>query len=255
MWYWLLRNVDMNIIQDGVQFDKWKELISNESVFCIGDSHVNFFGGNEELNFQKIGLEGINFCGAQVRPFIPLHLGPVLAYNAAKMGGVNHCMEKVIFLMDNVFYNGAQVLCSFGEIDIRVHVWNRVYDRDFKSVIDDIIDHYLCLISVLKKKYRLIIWGPVASQKDEWFNNPNYPRSGTERERNIATHYFNTRLESICKSMNITFISIFSELIDEKYCTKEYYISDECHLSQRAWSIAAPKFRDKGIRVDCYEEY
>lgn len=52
-----------------------------DTIVVLGDSHVNFFSGNEELTFLPIG-QNINVCpNSTPYPFTPLHLGPCLAYS------------------------------------------------------------------------------------------------------------------------------------------------------------------------------
>ena len=51
----------------------------NNTTVIIGDSHVNFFSGNEQLTYTPIG-NNINFCpNITNNPFTVLHLGPCLA--------------------------------------------------------------------------------------------------------------------------------------------------------------------------------
>ena len=95
----------------------------------------------------------------------------------------------------------------------------------------------------------IYVWGPIPSQKDGSPINPDFPYFGTEKERNIATEYFNVRLHHLCLKNGFQFFSIFKYLIDENYMTKKEFIADGCHLSQRAWAFALKEFKKAGIDI------
>lgn len=66
----------------------------------IGDSHVNFFSGNEIINFQSIGK--INICPTvNGMPVTCFHIGPCLAYSANKKDNKTQFKNKVIWLYEN----------------------------------------------------------------------------------------------------------------------------------------------------------
>ena len=170
-----------------------------------------------------------------------------------KHGSTTRAREKAEFLLKSgIIENNQPVMCAFGEIDCRVHVIpeSEKYNGDFKPVINNIIANYLEFLDFLSREHPVYIWGPIASQKDNWHINPEFPHNGTETQRNRATEYFNNRLEELCRERGFKYFSIFRYLIDSSYRTKSKFISsDQCHLSQRAWIFAAEEFRKQGINI------
>ncbi len=214
-------------------------------IYVIGDSHVNFFSGQESINFVPFEFD-IRFCRDILVYFKTFHLGAVLAYNLNRDNSQNRVKEKIEYLLShNIIPQGAYILCCFGEIDIRNQVFKQVERQKvpYQKVVDDILHEYaLFLQKMTARGYKMICWGPVASQKDVWHGNKDFPAVGTELERNQATIYFNRQLAKICADLGVHFVSIIDHLIDEKGRTKARYFADKCHLSQRAMAFAKNQF-------------
>ncbi len=214
--------------------------------YVIGDSHTNFFSGNEQLCFQGIPniRESINICKPNTKEFMIFHLGPVLAYSTSRYLTKTRGREKSEFLFKTgLIAPKMPVICSFGEIDVRMKVLKYAQKNHcaYSTVVDEIISHYLSFLDFININNEAIVWGPIATQKDESDIDTNFLRTGTENERNIITAYFNEKLKEKCKEHNIKFASIFYDLIDENYRTKNEYYADGVHLSQRAWKFASKK--------------
>lgn len=218
---------------------------TKNKIYVIGDSHVNFFSGQESINFVPFEFD-INHCRDILVYFETFHLGPVLTYNLNKENSQNRGKEKIEYLLShNIIPQGAYILCCFGEVDIRNQVFKQVERQNvgYQKVVDDILKEYASFLQKMTTRgYKMICWGPVASQKDEWHGNKDFPAVGTEIERNLATKYFNQQLEKICQDVGAYFVSIFDELVDEQGKTKDKYFMDPCHLSQKAMVLAKNKF-------------
>lgn len=219
----------------------------NNTVIILGDSHVNFFSGNEKLSFLPIGKE-INTCVNHTSyPFTALHIGPCLAYNCNRFHTTFAFREKVEYLCRDFIAPHARILSCLGEIDLRVHVLKqaRLQNRTYRQIVDDILEQYLAFLLRLQDAgYQTACWGPIASQKENCPLDPQFPRNGSETERNLATAYFNQRLSDLCQKHGILFLSIFEQMITSDYQTREEYLSaDHCHLGQSALSLALPEFQ------------
>ncbi len=219
----------------------------NNTIIVLGDSHVNFFSGNELLTFLPIGQD-INTCpGNTPYPFTTLHTGPCLAYNCLRPGTSYRFKEKSEYLCRHFIRPHATIICCLGEIDIRVHVFrqSKLQNRPYQQIIDDILTQYLqFLISLKNAGYRVCCWGPIASQPESCPLDPLFPRTGTEIERNRATAYFNRRLRALCQESGITFLSVFEQMITDDYRTLECFLSaDHCHLGQTALSLASQEWQ------------
>lgn len=219
----------------------------DDTIVVLGDSHVNFFSGNEELTFLPIGQK-INVCpNVSPYPFTPLHLGPCLAYSCNRYDTSFRCREKAEYLCQNFIKPHARVLCSLGEIDIRVHVFKQaaLQQRTYQNIVDDILEQYFAFLLRLQELgYRVACWGPVASQSETCPIDPRFPRNGTEVERNMATAYFNLQLARFCEQNHMPFLSIFPELITPDLLTlDQYYSPDHCHLGQAALPLALTQWQ------------
>lgn len=218
-------------------------------IYVIGDSHSNFFSGEENIISIRFS-KGIKTGSNLISFFKTFHIGPALAFNLARVNTTTKALEKIRFLVEKHIPPRAAILLCFGEIDCRLHIPKQIKMNDLsrEEAIDRILDNYFSLINELKKQgYVIICWGPIASQKDCWGGNSNFPRYGTERDRNIITRVFNEKLEDRCKDNRVKFCSIFKNLISENYLTIEKYISDQCHLSQTAMRFAVRELIDKQV--------
>ena len=212
------------------------------TVIVLGDSHVNFFSGAELLDFIPIGHK-VNTCPILgEKRFTPLHLGPCLAYNVDNPNAGYNSMEKTEWLCENFIIPGAKIVCSFGEIDIRVHVIKQaeLQNTSVENIVDGILSHYYTLLKRLKNSgYEVWCWGPIATQMDSNEQDELFPHYGSERDRNRATKYFNDTLHKWCDENGIGFMSIFYSMINENFTTKiEYLSEDGCHLGQHARELA-----------------
>ncbi len=220
----------------------------NKSTVVLGDSHVNFFSGNERLTFSSIG-HGINLC-PQVNNLnlTVLYLGSGLAYSCLKPDSRTQFSEKLAFLKKEFIRPGAGIILSLGEIDIRLHILKQSERQgvDIEIIIDQILANYSQLIeNLLSEGYHVGCWGPIASQKDNSPADPAFPRYGTERQRNRITVLFNRQLEQICHKLGADFLSILDGMIDKNLDTKEEFLSsDHFHLSQSAMSLAMPYLKN-----------
>lgn len=217
------------------------------TIIVLGDSHVNFFSGNEELSFLPIGGE-INTCpDHSPYPFTSLHLGPCLAYNCNRYQTSTAFREKTEYLCQNFIQPHARILCCLGEIDLRVHVFKQTVreGRNYRQIVDDILTQYMeFLLRLQEQGYQVSCWGPIASQSEACPLDPKFPRNGTEVERNMATEYFNSQLSRLCQKNGILFLSIFDQMITSDYLTLEQYLSpDHCHLGQAALPLALSQWR------------
>jgi len=221
-------------------------------IYVIGDSHVNFFGGNEKIDFIPL-LNGINTSKNLYPLFKTFHLGPALAYNLSILESQSKALEKTLFLIEQKIIPASSVIMlCFGEIDIRTRVLKQAekQNKPIEDIIDIILNNYLIYIKmILNKGHKVICWGPIASQKKEWENSPEFPRYGSEIERNKATEIFNIKLELLAKKYNFYFCSVFKYLIDSNYITQNDVIFDGCHLAQKNLDVVLKELINNTIFI------
>lgn len=263
-----LSNIN-NIFRSYLTARKWiRRQRQLNSVIVVGDSHVNFFSGNENISFTPFYYRSrkdnfktkiyINNCSDRLDHFSTLHLGPCLAYSVCRDQSSTLVKEKLLFLFDKeIIARGAKVLFSFGEIDIRVHTIKQAIkqQKSYSEICEEIVTSYLNQLLEFRNKYDIQVycWTPPPSQNESLCFNEEFPAYGTEIERNEVTLVFEETLKEKCEKLNFTFVSITRHLIDETYKTKLDFISDDfCHLSQRAWgreadTLAYAELKNKGL--------
>lgn len=224
---------------------------NSDYIYVIGDSHVSFFSG-QDLK-QYVYHDGIGICRPRIEPFRTFHLGPALAYNLGKYGTTTGAREKVeAILSSGMIPKGGKIMCVFGEIDIRVHVFKQAQQKEagYRQVVDEIVLAYVEFLKFLQKDYDVYVWCPVASQSDDCYLDASFPRSGTQVGRNEATRYFIEQLQKQCSTLKIgKCLQIFSSLVNENLETEARYYGDPVHLSQMAWTLASKVFEEEKILV------
>ena len=146
------------------------------------------------------------------------------------------------------------LIFAFGEIDIRTRVFKHGSEDDYKKTVENIVDNYLDFLKRVKNDgFKVIAWGPIPSQKDEWEQNECFPRCGSERQRNMATEYFNKKLNEKCRDNEIGFMTIFYDIIDKQYRTNERYYFDVCHLNREARPLLEKQMANIRKIISCEE--
>lgn len=261
-----LDNITERIQRANFEHEKLNHIVDNTAII-IGDSHVNFFSGNENLTFKAIA-EGINVCpNITDYKFTCLHLGPCLAYNCVNKDSKHGFYNKYNFLIDNFISKGSKICVCLGEIDIRAHVFKQteLQKRKSEEICDDIINNYLSLLLDIKRRgFKTYVWGPIASMPDDTtqeeelktlaseglFDN-ELISVGSEIQRNTATAYFNNKLKEQCDQNEIVFMSIFDQMIDDNMKTDISFLSgDKCHLNTSAMCMASEIWRSKKF-IEC----
>lgn len=227
------------------------EHILNKTIYVVGDSHVNFFSGNEELAFIPVG-NGIN-TSKQIAglPFSVFHMGPCLAYNTNRYNTTYRFREKLEYLLSEIIESGAGIMFVLGWVDIRAHVYkqSRKNACTFEEIINTILNNYVEMMTDVKKKgYKVYCFGPIGALSEKTPSEEIFEDSGTEAEQNIATAYFTKRLCEMCEEENIAFISLFEKLItDDMHTRLDYLCSDGCHLGQEAMPLLLEVLREVPI--------
>lgn len=224
-------------------------------IVVIGDSHARFFSGSVwkhmSLIYTPKHVGGILYVYGPDKRFCTFQFRNALAYNLNKSNSTSRAREKYEYLAKSFLKPGDTIICAFGEIDCRLHVFKHVTDSfSYQDVVDEIIYNYSKFLRVLKDDgFRVVVWGPIGTQTDRVGNMEGFPHSGDEVGRNKATEYFNNRIKQICKENGYGFMTAFFDVVDENYRTKEEYIFDGCHLGQNARWILEKELKKIFISV------
>ena len=226
---------------------------TRNTVVFLGDSHVNFFSGNEDLTYLPIGND-INVCpNVTGLRTTSLHLGACLAYNVNKVSSSTGFLNKVNYLFESFIEKGSTLVLVLGESDVRAHIKKQadIQGRTCEEIIDDIMVEYSRYILRCKSLgYKVCVWGPIASQPDSFPLNPQFPRCGTELERNHYARVFTEKLRIFCASENISFLSIFDKMLTDGGRTKsEMLAKDQVHLNISVLPLAIEVLKEHGIEL------
>ncbi len=227
--------------------------ITEKTIIAIGDSHSGFFAGHDGLVLVPM-INDISTCPQiEGNLFTVIHLGPCLAYNADQYGSSHRLLEKIEWIDENFLSEGDTLIVSFGEIDVRNHVYDQVKKtgKSYQEVVDDILLHHINLLTWLKERgYRVISYGPIGSTKDGVAVD-FAPRVGTEVERNAAGRYYNHRLEMLCKEKGIEFFTLFYDMVGNDNITDERFRSEDgLHLGRYGYQLAMDKLVEIGVLSD-----
>lgn len=242
---------DMDIADEYIFNREYIRHRKENTIVVMGDSHVNFFSGSELMSSTPMGCE-INLCkSVNNLPFSALHLGPALAYNINRQNTSTHFNEKAEYMLNSFIQKGSKIIISLGEVDLRVHVLSQAskQGRSFQAVIDDILNEYITYLIRLKNMgYEVYSWEPIGTQVDATMQDPQFPRTGSETECNMATRYFNDTLSKLCEKNNIGFMTVFYDMVTEdNHTITDFLSSDMFHLGQHAMTIAMPMFKQFGL--------
>lgn len=188
--------------------------------YSIGDSHADFtFRGIIEnrrnigpLTMHRIGRDKIN----------------LLDY----------------FIDDKKIEKDSFIIISFGEIDVRCHIYNQIHinnrseDEVIKTLVDNYFEHILSQKNLFKKIILLNINPP--AKKELSANNSEYPFVGSNQDRSRYTKKINNYLKNKSIEHDIGFIE-----------THKYYSDSDgmliCNLSDGSVHINEQKYILKEI--------
>ncbi|MBR6010702.1 MAG: hypothetical protein IKP35_04810 [Alphaproteobacteria bacterium] len=231
---------------------KFCRVFTPNTFFVIGDSHTDIF--NQNMFYEKVLLgqdelkSNLWGCIYSAPDFVTYHLDAVLAYNMNRHGSTMKGLEKIEYLINNGYLpKHAKVVTSLGEIDCRVHVKKQAEQQNITTdqVIYNIIQNYGTLLKMLKNKgYRVYAYAPIASQKETVDIDPQFPRYGSEIERNNISLVFGKKLKEFCDKNNMGFVSMLKDLLNDDMTTKGEYYRDGVHLNMDARPMLVQKFKD-----------
>jgi len=216
-------------------------------IYCIGDSHVSFFSGINEI--QRVWPNK----SQMILPFFKVFpVGQTLAYNLIKSNSSSHGREKIFTILKKEIPKGSNILFCFGEIDCRAHLikQSRIQKRNLSSIVEECVDRYFsAILDINNLGYKVLVWNVVPSTRLNKINNNMYPLVGNCKERNLVTVMFNKYLARKCNAIRIPFVFIYQNIIDKHGLTKMFYYMDGIHLSQKAMPMTL-KAISRSLKVD-----
>ena len=215
-------------------------------VYCIGDSHVCFFSGQDTIHplWPHVTDDRL--------PWFKTHrIGASLAYNLSHEGTRTRGRERLFEVLDTKVPAGAHVLLSFGEIDCRAHLVKqaRIKGLPIGTVVDMCLDEYFKVVKeIADRGFRVIVYNVVPSRVSMLGgatsrDDNKLVTSGTLLERNHAASLFNEGARRRCATCGARFLENFSRLVDGRGRTIRWFFWDSIHLSQRAMPVTLEALR------------
>lgn len=214
-----------------------RQLRGEKFIHIIGDSHT--------LAFQN--------CALKVH-----YLGAVTAYNLVNENSSSGGREK-LFKVINSLKKGETVLLVFGEIDVRIHIYNQYRNRkneqvlssgnkvSIEKLIDNVVRNYGQVIEEIKEKnfkvgvYNIVPPGP----QGNIYNYPYYAQWGLRLK---ITQMMNEQLRNFCRKNGIFFVDIFDQVINsqklsERSFRRGKYIFDDVHLNDQTTKLVIKELK------------
>lgn len=203
-------------------------MIKSNKIFCIGDSHVSVFANNYNKAGDDYNIDKNIWYKLKDYEVYSCRLGPYLAYN------INDKIDIFYEKLNEKTINNDKdyILVAVGEIDCRAHIkkQSEKQNKDISKIIEEIVDRYIIFLKKLNTKYNNIaVWNIIPPNKNQR-NSKIFPTYGTYTERRNIHEAFNDYLKKNCIIYNFKYISIYDNLVTEKYTKSEYYM-DGLHLS------------------------
>ena len=148
------------------------------------------------------------------------HLGALLcsSFGTGKLETINILNRK--FKVND----GDYVCFCMGEVDCRTKINELTKKKNYKKIIEEIVNNYIDAIQVNQKLFnnlKICILGlpPIVTN----INNNDYPFIGSDKERKVYNCYFNELLKKKCNESNYIYLNVYKHYIDEnKYLNKKY---------------------------------
>ena len=213
-------------------------------IYCIGDSHVSFFSGADQIQpiWPQRSADGLRY-------FQTFHVGAALAYNLGRAGTKTRGREQVWEVLRTVVPPAGRVLLCFGEIDCRAHLLGQAARRQLSpaEVASDCAAFYFEAVNEIRSAgFPVIVYNAIPSRrKSGKASDPDdeFPTVGSCRERNEVSRYFNDALARLCAESSTCFLSTFDAFVDDQGLTREWFYMDRIHLSQRAMPVTLQALR------------
>ena len=213
-------------------------------IYTFGNSHSHLFTDSKPSTYG-VGENTNN-------SFKSISLGPTIAFNFYE-----HHFSKLKEYLNNLQIDKDKdfIMLIIGEVDCRWHLPYQasIQNQTNEEIVKECIDRFFRVYLDLKNLgYNLIGWGGHPSTRRGHSDDASEPIFGDCLTRNKISLMWNNILKTKCQEIDIPFISIVEELIDEDGLTYEKYFLDYCHLDHNMCkNLIKNKFNE--INISVYE--
>lgn len=214
-------------------------------IHVIGDSHTAIFS-NTDTMIEVWSRENRNDFNSNSKYFKVYRIGTTTAT------GILEHRPKIndVITYAPIDKVNDKILFVFGEVDIRNHIMRLVHSKGAHTNMECIkaVNEYFKTIFYYKGLgFNVMVWGVIASHNGG-YNGPSY---GSNVERNKATKFFNDYLEVLCDEQNIPFISVFYQMVDDEFNTKQTWLEEwrgsHLHINPNKYNYIESLFKKKNL--------
>ncbi len=188
-------------------------------IFAVGDSHSRRCFENHPYIADSRVLAGHNKLDGKTAFNIERH--------------EKKLMRILIPLQDK------ELVFCFGEVDVRLHI--KYKHEQLGVAIEELIDatakRYISYVAKLRNQdYRIHVFNVVPTgdflgdDAEKWKKGLQYPFTATYEERKHYTELLNAAYAANCTELQIPFINIYQNLVDEMGKRKKELVFDFAHL-------------------------
>ena len=183
-------------------------------IHVIGDSHAESFKGQREVRVHVIGR--------------------ATAYNLIKDNSTTNSKQKTLNVMSKI-PKGDTVAFVLGEIDCRVHIYQKYLVKDkiisLETLIDNTINRYISFLTQFKEHRIVAVTIPPAGYEGNEFKYPFY---GSPEIRAYINQTYNEKLIEACKKEKLSYVDIYDKIVLPNGLANTRYLRDKIHLNHSA---------------------
>ena len=189
-------------------------LTRKPAVYVIGDSHVGLFLGQ--------------------RPFIVHWLGPATAHNLKQKESTLRANARLLRIIDRVVRKGDTVIMVFGEIDCRIHIYNKYMERRQEVPMHELIEatvanYGVVLDQLAARGVDFYVYSVMpAAREGNIYGFPYYP---PPEVRGTINRDFNATLRSFCEQRGYRYIDVYSRIVNEEGFIAAEFTEDGVHAA------------------------
>ena len=204
-------------------------MLNNLPIYTIGDSHSRFsfeYNLNENTRHPRITNS--------------FWLGPFTMHRVGR---------DYISFNTHLFPTNGIVVCCFGEIDVRSHIYKHIeLGRNEDDIIEELISNYMkALIHNRENGYKYIAVMNIVPVIEYQFDintphirkptmlsgSPEFPYLGTNSDRQRYTLKMNKSLQTHCIFNHFGYLDVYTKHINEQGFIKIDYSDGRCHLQTK----------------------
>ena len=192
-------------------------------IHVIGESHAESFNGHTTY-------------------FVTHVIPSVTAYNLVEEHSTSDSRRKVKEVVNRIHPNET-LLFVFGEIDCRVHIFNKYMQNEctipLSQYISDTVKRYMQFLKELDRKIIVANIPPAGYE----LNVMNFPFFGSPKDRALISKTYNLMLKQKCDTEDIPFIDIFDKVVLPNGLANPEYLRDQVHFNHKAIELMQDELR------------